>query len=66
MQSVKEIEKKITQLSPADLSKFREWFENFDADSWDRQFENDSKTGALDAIVKDAIEEYGKGRTTEL
>lgn len=66
MQSIKDLEIKISQLDPDELSAFRAWFENFDSDYWDRQFEADAKTGALDAAVKDAIEEYGKGRMTEL
>jgi len=44
------------------LSAFRAWFENFDSDYWDRQFEEDAKTGALDAAVKEAVEEYGNSQ----
>jgi hypothetical protein len=66
MQSVEELEKQVSKLSPQNLSKFRAWFEDFDSENWDRQFETDAKTGALDAVVKDALAEYDAGTTTEL
>ena len=66
MQSIKEIENQILQLSPDELAAFRAWFEAFDSDNWDREFETDANTGALNAVVKDALDEYGKGKTIEL
>lgn len=65
MQTVKELENQISRLSPDKLAEFRTWFEAFDSENWDRQFETDAKTGALDSVVKDAIDEYRKGKTTE-
>ncbi|NQU66141.1 MAG: hypothetical protein HQ517_17925 [SAR324 cluster bacterium] len=46
MQSVQEIEKAITKLSVAELGGFRKWFKNFDQKNWDRQFEEDVKSGS--------------------
>ena len=66
MQSVKELEKQVSQLTPHKLSEFRDWFEEFDSENWDRQFEIDAKTGALDSVVRDALAEYDSGKTTEL
>jgi len=66
MQSVKELENQVSQLSPEKFSEFRNWFESFDAENLDRQFETDAEAGALDAVVKDALFEYGAGKTTEL
>ncbi len=66
MQSVKELENKVSKLTPKNLSEFRAWFENFDSENWDRKFETDVKTGALDAVVKDALADYDAGNTTEL
>ena len=66
MQSIKEIEKQVSQLSPEKLSEFRDWFDTFDSENWDRQFETDAKIGTLDAVVKDALAEYKAGKTTEL
>ena len=39
--TLQQLEKTISELSPDQLSKFREWFFAFDADQWDQQFESD-------------------------
>ncbi len=41
MRTLREIEDAIRGLSPEDLTRFREWFLQFDADSWERQFAED-------------------------
>lgn len=43
--SVIEIEKAIKELSPGDYNRLREWFEEFDAQQWDKQIESDAKAG---------------------
>ncbi len=50
MSSVKEIESAISQLSRHDLAKLRAWLAAFDADAWDRQIEQDARSGRLDAF----------------
>ena len=37
--SVGEIESAVAKLSREDLRTFTEWFEEFSAEAWDRQFE---------------------------
>jgi hypothetical protein len=66
MSSVPEIERAIQQLPPAELAKFREWFAQFDATRWDRQFEADVAAGRLDALADEALDDHHKGRSTEL
>ena len=61
-----EIEQAISQLSASELSRFREWFEKFDAQNWDQQFEADVKAGKLDKIADRAIAEYRAGNCQEL
>jgi len=51
MTTVNEIKKALSALPPKDLAKFRAWFEKFDAEVWDRQFEEDVRKGKLDAIA---------------
>ena len=51
---VEEIEKEVSQLSPDQLRKFREWYEKFDADAWDEQIRNDAASGKLDSLA-DAV-----------
>lgn len=49
------IEKVISNLTPEELSQFRAWFEEFYAVTWDKQIEEDVKSGRLDAIAEKAI-----------
>jgi hypothetical protein len=66
MSKIEEIEGAVKELSAKELSAFRAWFAEFDADSWDRQFEADVKSGKLDALAERALREHSTGRSTEL
>jgi hypothetical protein len=66
MGKVPEIEAAVRDLSPSDLSTFRKWFQEFDAEAWDRQLEQDVQAGRLDELAKEAIKDLHDGRTTEL
>ncbi len=55
MTKIEELEKKIEELSSGELSLFREWFANFDAEVWDRQIESDAADGELDSLADEAI-----------
>lgn len=65
MTTVPEIEQAITQLSTHDLARFREWFEEFDAQVWDRQIEADAKSGKFDKLAAQAIADFRAGRFKE-
>ncbi len=52
--SIKEIESAIAALSPADLASLADWFEEFCSEQWDRQIEEDIKSGRLDALTQEA------------
>ena len=45
MQTIQELQSIFSQLSADELARFREWFDKFDAEVWDRQFEEDVKSG---------------------
>ena len=47
-------------------SLFRSWFEEFDAEAWDRQFEQDVASGRLDALADVALRNLQEGRCTDL
>jgi hypothetical protein len=64
--TIQEIEQAISDLSPKELARFREWFEEFDAQAWDEQFERDAKSGKLDKIAERAIRDYRAGKAKEL
>jgi hypothetical protein len=66
MQTVQEIKAAISQLSEDELSRFREWFEVFDAEAWDKQFENDVMCGKLDNLASQAISDFQTGKCKEL
>jgi len=66
MRSVEEIEDRIKELSPEELTAFREWFAKFDAEAWDRQFEADVKAGKLDGFAERALRDHAAGRSTKL
>ncbi len=66
MSTVLEIESAISKLSREELSALRVWFADFDAEAWDRQFEEDVKAGRLDALAEEALRDLREGRCTEL
>ena len=66
MGNVEEIERAITQLAPEDLASLRAWFAVFDAEVWDREFEEDVQAGRLDSLAEEALTDLREGRTTDL
>ena len=66
MTTVAEIEQAVSHLPKNELRTFRSWFEEFDAEAWDRQFEEDAKGGKLDAMADEAIRDLEEGRCTPL
>ena len=65
-QNLKEIEKAISQLSKQDLTEFRRWFAEFDAQAWDQEFERDVMTGKLDGLAEKALKHLREGNYTNL
>jgi hypothetical protein len=66
MSKVEQLGKEIEKLSPAELTEFRRWYAEFDAQVWDRQFEADVKAGKLDALAEKALRDHAAGKSTEL
>ncbi|MGA2662116.1 MAG: hypothetical protein ABSH34_31945 [Verrucomicrobiota bacterium] len=48
MNSVAEIERAISRLSPEEFAELARWFDRRRSSNWDRQIEADSSSGALD------------------
>ena len=59
---IKEIESAIAQLPSAELSEFAKWFEEFQAQAWDEQLGQDVKAGRLDALFKEAEQDFEQGQ----
>lgn len=66
LQTVEEIEKAIISLSKEDLSRFRRWYDEFEARQWDQSLEADVKSGKLDQLAEKAIRDFKTGRCSEL
>jgi hypothetical protein len=66
MSPVETIERQIEQLSSGELAKLREWFAQFDATTWDRQFEADVHAGKLDGLAERALRAHRAGQSTKL
>ncbi len=64
MSSVPDIEKAIQRLSEDELRELRAWFAEHDARRWDEKFEQDVRSGKLDALGAEALAEFRSGRST--
>ena len=63
---VKEIESAIAQLPPTKVAELAEWFEEFHAQLWDKQLEEDVKAGRLDSLLREADQDHESGRCEKL
>jgi hypothetical protein len=66
MNRIEELEREIEKLTPSELAAFREWFDRYDNELWDRQLDADAKNGKLERLAQDAIRDHQAGRSTEL
>jgi hypothetical protein len=66
MSALIEIENAVSKLSREDLKTFRDWFLEFDAETWDDQFEKDVAAGRLDALAEEALRDLRNGKVTDL
>jgi hypothetical protein len=64
--NVEELEREVSQLPASELKKFSQWFEEFMADQWDKQIEEDILAGRLDALGEEALRDLREGRCTDL
>jgi hypothetical protein len=65
MTKIEDIEKAVELLSPEDLARFREWFEEFEARLFDDKIERDAKAGKLDKLIAEARANHAAGRREE-
>ncbi len=64
--SVEDLESQVSSLSADELARFSRWFEEFMADKWDRQIEQDMLAGRLDAALQRADDHRRAGGVTPL
>lgn len=66
MTRVEALEREVQNLTPEELTAFRDWFAEYDWQVWDRQLERDVAAGKLDKFAAEARAEYERGETTKL
>ena len=64
--TITELEQAVTKLSEQELNRFREWFDEYYAEMWDKQIEADAKSGRLDDLLAEVDEEYNAGLSKPL
>jgi hypothetical protein len=64
--NVKDIESAIEQLPRSELEEFTAWFEEFLAEAWDEQIEEDIQAGRLDALLQQVEQEVEAGELKPL
>ena len=63
---ITELEQAVTQLSDQELARFRAWFDEYYVQLWDKQIEEDAKSGRLDKLIAEVNEEYNAGLSKPL
>jgi hypothetical protein len=66
MTKLEELERAVASLTEEEYREFRHWFLERDWQQWDRQIEEDSRTGKLDFLVREALEAKKQGKLEEL
>lgn len=66
MTTLEEIEKAVAELPADQLTKFRAWFEEFEAARFDRRIERDAKAGRLDKLAERALADFRAGLARDL
>ena len=66
MSELEQLERRVQNLSPEDLAKFRAWFLELDAQLWDQQIAEDLEAGRLDKLIAEAREDFAAGRAREI
>ena len=66
MPSISEIQKAILVLPEDEFARLREWLSELDSDRWNRQIEDDSKSGHLDFLIDEAGEADTLGSIDDL
>jgi len=66
MSQVAKIKKKIEQLPKQEYDDLRQWFSERDSGKWDKQIIEDSNSGKLDFLAKEAFQEKNSNRLKAL
>ena len=64
--SLRELEHAVQTLPASDFQEFSAWFDEWRAEQWDRQIEQDALAGKLDPLAEAALAEFRAGKFTRL
>jgi hypothetical protein len=63
MSTLEQIEAAIEQLPREDFFRLHEWIQDRFDDAWDKQIEEDARSGRLDSVTQEALTEYRTGQS---
>lgn len=66
MNLLEQIQAKIYELSREERMRLREWFDEFDGDSWDKDLDEHVKEKKLDSAAEKAKQSFSDGKFTDL
>jgi hypothetical protein len=64
--TIEDLEKAVAKLPSDQFAEFRAWFEQHEAARFDQKIERDAKTGKLDRLADEALDDFRKGSAREL
>lgn len=64
--TVKEIENSIQQLSREDFNNLISWLSDYENETWDKEIEEDYKSGKLNKLVNNALTDIKNGNIRAL
>lgn len=66
MSEVEELESRVRNLPIESLTRFRNWFLEFENELWDHQIQSDFKAGKFTSLIDEARKEFAEGKVREL
>jgi hypothetical protein len=66
MTRVQALEQEIERLSPEELVELRVWFDEREAEAWDREIERDTTSGKLDKLFEKSMADHSAGKSREI
>ena len=66
MGKLDDIQSLIYDLTKDERARLREWFDEYDGDSWDAQFDNDVKSGKIGSHADRAKKSANEGKSKDI
>jgi DNA-binding PadR family transcriptional regulator len=66
MNLLEQIQAKIYELTREERARLREWFDEFDGDSWDKDFDDHVKEKKLQRESEQAKQQFSEGKAKDL